>query len=301
MQKIKVSVIIPTYGRSEYLIRAVESVLNQTYDDIEIIIVDDNGTDTLNQIKTESKIKDYIAENDRIKYIKHKNNMNGSVARNTGIKQATGEYICFLDDDDEFLNRKTELQLEFLESKGPTWVACFTGHNRVFVEKDRVVPYTTEKQGNILFDVLMSNIDACSGSTLMIRKSSLMKIGGFDTQLKRHQDYEFLARVAHLGNIGVISEPMVNIYTHSGSYSQKKYEDIVETRLQYYTIIEPLLQDLTAEEVKLLNYSMHYELLKTSLKHKKIRETAKYIFKTKKPLKAMIMATRDSYKFIYKR
>ena len=72
MQKIKVSVIIPTYGRSEYLIRAVESVLNQTYDDIEIIIVDDNGTDTLNQIKTESKIKDYIAENDRIKYIKHK-------------------------------------------------------------------------------------------------------------------------------------------------------------------------------------------------------------------------------------
>ena len=112
-----VSVIIPTFKRSNFILRAIESVLNQTYENIEIIIVDDNEGDNEFSKLTKKILKRFI-DNGEIVYVKHRTNKGISAARNTGIKKAKGDYIAFLDDDDEFLPKKIELQLDiFNKSK----------------------------------------------------------------------------------------------------------------------------------------------------------------------------------------
>ena len=110
-----VTVIIPTYKGSNTILRAVDSVLNQTYKDIQIIVVDDNGKDTKEQQITQSVLQEYIDQN-KILYLVHEKNINGSAARNTGLKYSDGKYICFLDDDDIFLPEKTKNQVSIFEN-----------------------------------------------------------------------------------------------------------------------------------------------------------------------------------------
>ena len=95
-----VSVIIPTYKRPDYLDRAIDSVLNQTYNNIEIIVVDDNNPNTEGRERTEKIMRRY-ENNPHVIYIKHEYNKNGSAARNTGFKASHGVYLAFLDDDDQ--------------------------------------------------------------------------------------------------------------------------------------------------------------------------------------------------------
>ena len=111
----KVSVIIPTYKGSDNLIRAIKSVLNQTYKNIEIIVVDDNDENSIFRKENEERLKSFIDDN-KIIYLKHKCNKNGAAARNTGLRKSSGAYITFLDDDDYFLYNKKVI--ENLYSKG---------------------------------------------------------------------------------------------------------------------------------------------------------------------------------------
>ena len=106
-QNYNVSVIIPTYKRPDSLDRAINSVLGQTYPYVEVIVVDDNNPDTEGRRQTEAKMASF-ADNLRVKYVKHEQNKNGAAARNSGAKASTGDFIAFLDDDDEFLPKKNE-------------------------------------------------------------------------------------------------------------------------------------------------------------------------------------------------
>ena len=108
-----VSVIIPTYKRSDYLIRALNSVLMQSYSNIEIVIVDDNDPGSEYRKKTKEKINNY-KDLAKIQYIENLKNLGGALARNEGIKAAQGEYVAFLDDDDIFLKDKIKHQMEFM-------------------------------------------------------------------------------------------------------------------------------------------------------------------------------------------
>ena len=155
----KVSVIIPTHKGSKYIEDAVKSILNQTYQNIEIIVVDDNGLGTEEQKKTKDAINFYI-ESEKIKYIPHKTNRNGSVARNTGVKNSTGEYICLLDDDDEYYPEKVEKEVEAIEKLDDSWgmVYCaFEGNKKA-------------KSGSILFEVLIHSVVIGSNSFLIKKK-----------------------------------------------------------------------------------------------------------------------------------
>ena len=124
-KNLKVSTIITTYRRADMLKRAIDSVLNQTYSNIEVIVVDDNDEKSEDRKNTEEIMTSY-ANNPKVKYIKHKVNMNGAAARNTGIKNSTGEIVCFLDDDDWYLETKIEKQLEFL-CKNKDYKAVYCG------------------------------------------------------------------------------------------------------------------------------------------------------------------------------
>lgn len=248
----KVSVIIPTFNGDEHLIRAIESVLNQTYTNIEVIVVDDNGLGTPAQLHTEKAIEPFVSD-ERFKYLKHEVNRNGSAARNTGFSASRGEYICFLDDDDYFLNEKIELQVRALK-KAPANVGLMYCGLRV-VYPGRTVDRHPHSKGNICTELLKRKLEICS-STLMIRRTEFEKIGGFDESFKRHQDWEMLVRLSSVTQTEYIEDILV-IKEMLYRNNPKKAEVIERNRVHYLTQLKPIIQALTEQEQKEI-YAIHY-------------------------------------------
>ena len=173
----KVSVVIPTYSRNDTLERAIASVLNQTYRNLEILVVDDNPADSEWRARTSDLMQKY-AGNPMIRYIKNPCNMGGSGARNTGIREAIGAYIAFLDDDDEYLTENIEKKLHAFQQADNEKVALVYGYSE-YVDGGRVV-YTDKKNFNgcCIFDAMEQNCIAAT-SQWMVRKSALVDIGYF--------------------------------------------------------------------------------------------------------------------------
>ncbi len=195
-----VSIIISTHRGYSSICNAVESVLKQNYQNIEIIVVDDNGIGTEEQIRTESVLMNYI-NNNQIIYLTHKVNRNGSAARNTGWSAASGVYIGFLDDDDVYLEDKILKSVRFLESH-PNYGAVFT--NTVVIKENQRLNLRTNIHGSILFEVLVHAFFMNPG-TLLIRKRIVDELNGFDESFSRHQDIEFNTRLADKCRIGHIN------------------------------------------------------------------------------------------------
>jgi len=121
LERCSVSIVIPTYNRAGLLSRTIQSVLNQTYQDFEIIIVDDGSTD-----KTEEVVKSFNSK--KIFYNRHEENKGANAARNTGIKASRGEYIAFQDSGDEWLPQKLERQMKVFENASPEVGVVYTGY-----------------------------------------------------------------------------------------------------------------------------------------------------------------------------
>ena len=219
-----VSVIIPTFKRSDMLPRAIESVLNQTYPNIEIIVVDDNDPTTEWRKKTSLLMSKYESDS-RIKYIKHDKNCNGSVARNTGIRNANGDIVAFLDDDDEFLPKKIELQVEYL-LKNVQYRAVYCGWDR-----DGVVCPTDE--GDLSYNIL-SGDRIIYTNTIIMWKIDAINCGGWNETFKRHQEASFLLNYfIYGGKIGVVSEPLV-LFDISDRSNAAKDPKVYEMHLIHY-------------------------------------------------------------------
>ena len=185
MKKEKlVSIIIPTYNTDYSLKRAIDSVINQTYKNIEIIVVDDNNLNSKYRKIAESIMKNYECISN-IKYIKHDKNRNGSAARNTGLKHSKGEYICFLDDDDYFYPNKIEKQYRCILASNADGCVCF-------YEKDNHIN-TFKVKNNYIKEILMCE-NCPQTSSFMLKNEAVIKIDGFDESYQRHQDYEFMLR-----------------------------------------------------------------------------------------------------------
>lgn len=189
-RNLLVSVIIPTYSRPDNITRAIESVLNQTYTPIEIIVVDDNGEGTPYQLQTEEILKQYI-DNSQITYIKHKENRNGSVARNTGLKNSHGQYVNFLDDDDVFAPDKISKQVYRLSQTHDSIGACFC--NTKLIYKHHVSFWCNSKEGKLAEDVLCGKAHF-NTSTVLFKREAIENIKGFDETFRRHQDWELYVR-----------------------------------------------------------------------------------------------------------
>jgi len=202
-----VSIIIPTYKRPATLDRAINSVLNQTYDNIEIIIVDDNGKGSRFQKKTEKQMKKYD-QNEKIKYIKHKVNKNGAAARNTGIEDANGDYIAFLDDDDEFLSKKIELQVNKLEILDEEWGGVYSGFIKKF--RGNIISQSDKlEEGALKKELLMDKFHIGSGSNLFFRRNVVKTLDGFDENFERHQDLEILVRFFRKYKLAKLQEKLL--------------------------------------------------------------------------------------------
>jgi len=203
-----VSVIIPTYNRAHLVGRAIRSVLNQTYQDFEIIVVDDGSTDN-----TEEVVKGF--NDDRIRYIRHDENRGGAAARNTGIKAAQGEYIAFLDSDDEWLPEKLERQVKAFEKSDSRVGVIYTGSIAVSQNGEATTDYKAPKlRGSILRELLISNQIIGGGSNVMVKRELLKKLGGFDEALPSCQDWDLWLRLASICQFDFVDAPLVRVCVH---------------------------------------------------------------------------------------
>ena len=186
-----VSVVIPTYNRADLIIRAINSVQSQSYQNLEIIVVDDRSQD--NTLEVVRGIKD-----DRLNYYRHQSNQGSSAARNTGIMQANGQYIAFLDSDDVWLPQKLELQLEqiALTTDDLDRVVSYTQlqkSDRVFYQPS-VLPRRGKQAQETIADYLWSTRGEILTSTLLVSRS-LAIAHPFATNLSKHEDWDFLLRL----------------------------------------------------------------------------------------------------------
>lgn len=199
----KVSVVIPTYNRAHLVGRAIGSVLDQTYQDFELIIVDDGSTDN-----TEEVVKRF--DDKRIKYIKHAKNKGGSAARNTGIKEAKGEYVAFLDSDDEWLPEKLKAEINILEN-GKKFIICSTGYNFID-QRNKIISYSKIKSKVISQKVVLSAKCITTNDFTAI-KEKVIEVNGFDEKLPARQDWDLWIRITSLGMGYQDSLNLVNKYT----------------------------------------------------------------------------------------
>jgi glycosyltransferase involved in cell wall biosynthesis len=207
-----VSVVVPTYNRADVLPETIDSVRRQTIDDWELLVVDDASSD-----QTEDVMMSY--EDPRIRYFQHDENQGGSAARNTGIEHATGEYVAFLDDDDEWESEKLERQLDCLRPRSDEWIGvhCGIGTPRadgLRAQVKRLVRAqfdTTPPEGDeeLIRRLLLLDVDIGAGSTLLAERSAVEAIDGFDESFDRHQDWEFLIRLLRVGKIAYVDEQLV--------------------------------------------------------------------------------------------
>ena len=244
MNKPLISVIIPTYNSRGGLIRSIESALKQTYLKIEIIVVDDNNPDTPARYSTENNM-DLYKNNSKVIYIKHECNKNGAAARNTGIKYAKGEYIAFLDDDDEWLEEKLSKQYDYLKSHNECdCVYCYSSLNG---KKEYIIPY----EGNAIVPLLMNRTKMFTPS-LMFTKSSLISIGGFDESFRRHQDYELLVKFFNKGyRICCLKEKLTIIRGLGGN--KPSIENFVLLKERFLEVFANVIDDLDKDNKGIKN------------------------------------------------
>ncbi|NBJ70846.1 MULTISPECIES: glycosyltransferase family 2 protein [Clostridia] len=257
---IKISVIIPTYNRPHKLKRAINSVLNQTFKDIEVIVVDDNNPNTQARKETEKVMNEYY-DNVQVKYIKHKYNMNGSAARNTGFKNSVGKYIMLLDDDDEFLPCKAEAQYNCLESKDEAWGACYTKYKRLRNGKLDTVSAET-REGSLFYEELCRNLFIQAGSNLMIRRNVFKELKGFNETFERNQDIEFTVRLLKKYKIAYVDVMGLVYYRH---HSYKRQFDMDKITKHYVSTFKAHIEELSEQEKKVFYKMINLQLFRYKL------------------------------------
>lgn len=206
-----ISVIITTYKRPiEILERALRSVINQSYKSTEIIIVDDNpeSSNLINSIKEITKLLEY----EKIRYVKHSINLGACAARNTGIKLAKGNYIAFLDDDDEWLPLKLEQQYKKIQESDAALVYC--KYYKMYEEDNRRIKSKNKCYSGMIFDELILRNFVGSTSFVLIKKECFVECGGFDEKMKASQDLEMWLRVSKKFKVDYVDEYLVLYHIH---------------------------------------------------------------------------------------
>lgn len=208
-----VSVVLPTYNRADVIGRAIESVLEQTYTDFELIVVDDASSDG-----TDGVIEGL--DNDRIRYVKHDENRGAAAARNTGIRMADGDIVAFQDSDDEWAEEKLARQVAVFENTDSSVGVVYTGAwrkrdgSQTYIPGDGVHP----KEGNVQESLLEQNF--VTPQAAAIRAECFDRVGTFDERLPPLEDWELWIRISEQYEFRFVDEPLVTAYLRGDSISK---------------------------------------------------------------------------------
>ena len=191
-QPPKVSVVIPTYNRGAMVPRAIQSVLSQTFEDYELIVVDDHSHDRTPRVLADFNDK-------RIKTLRHPRNMGQSKALNTGINAARGKYVAFLDDDDVWLPEKLTLQVAALDAAPPQVGLVYGWRHMMDDESNSLIRTVRQTLSDDIFEHMLALDTPVPPSSWLMRTSVVRALGGFDEGLHRDKDVEFVCRLSEQG------------------------------------------------------------------------------------------------------
>ena len=198
-----VAVVIPVYNRRAVIGRAIETVLAQTWADLEIIVVDDGSTDDT------ATVVESIGD-ERLRLIRHERNMGGGAARNSGINASTAPYIAFLDSDDEWLPTKLERQLAVFEQSGDRVGLVYTGSELVYAD-GKTGTRLPQHRGDLTQALLRKNVVG-GASVSMVRRAALQATGGFDEMLPARQDIDLWLRISEHFLVDYVPEVLARIH-----------------------------------------------------------------------------------------
>lgn len=235
---MKVSVIVPTYNRAHMVTETIDSILNQTFKDFELIVVDNCSSDN-----TEEVIKSYADK--RVRYFKHQNNRIVAVNRNYGISKAQGEYIAFCDDDDLWMPDKLERQLQEFEKDSQIGLVCTNLIN--FDENGEHGKIVTNelKDSDFTFESLIwRNRIVCS--SILVKKKVIDDVGVMDEspEFFTAEDYELWLRIAKKYKVKYISLPLVKYRNHFGAYRKRDIEARERDKVIYRKLLDKGILDL---------------------------------------------------------
>lgn len=238
-----ISVIITTYKRESFILyRSIESVIKQTFLDWEMIIVDDSPETFPDRKNVEKMMIKLMKDDTRIRYIKHETNKGACAARNTGLECAKGEYVAFLDDDDEWLPNKLDVQLakiKEIDTVGLVYCSYIAQNDE---KKTSEIVLLEKHEGKIYEELLYYNFVG-STSFPLIKTDALRMIGGFDTLMESAQDYDTWLRLSKITEVAYVEEPLIIYHIHTQErISTNNYkvisgqERIIEKNKDYLTL-----------------------------------------------------------------
>jgi glycosyltransferase involved in cell wall biosynthesis len=264
-----VSVVLPTYNRAHLLRRAIQSILSQTYQNFEVIVVDDCSRDN-----TEEVVKRFCDE--RIRYVRNKERKGAPFSRNVGIKVARGEYVAFQDSDDEWLPKKLEKQVDVFKNSPKEVGAVYTsfwwiGEGR----KVRVPQSNYRRSGEDIHGILLET-NFITTSAAMVKKECFEKAGLFDETLPRLQDWDLWIRISIYYRFKHIDEPLVIRYLQPDSISRNIDAHIQAQKL----ILEKYFEEIS-KKPKILG-KHYYEIGTLLCLNGNIQEGKSYFLKAVK-------------------
>ena len=267
MEKELISCIITTYHREfEYIERALKSVLNQSYENIEVLVVDDNEDNSDYCKSIINGLKNYPS----VKYYKQNGNKGACAARNLGIENSNGKFVAFLDDDDEWLPEKLSVQKDAFDN-APENTGLVFCHGYVVYDDDPSKNETYAPTNEIKYpthsDLLYADYIGSTSHPLIL-KEAIVSVGMFDIRMPARQDYEMWIRISQKYKTCGVFEPLFLYHQHSGEqitssskkradgyillYNKYKAEYIADPKL-FYSIMDRILV-ATADYKKSLWY-----------------------------------------------
>jgi teichuronic acid biosynthesis glycosyltransferase TuaG len=224
---LKVSVIVTTFNRADLVRETIDSILNQTFQDFELIVVDNCSCDN-----TEEVVNNY--QDKRIRYFRNDNNGVIAVNRNFGIAKARGEYVAFCDDDDLWLPEKLERQVaEFAQNKAVSLVCT---NATILNEKGKLTEFYQIKpaEADFTFNSLLRHSQIIC-SSVMVKKSVIDDVGLMDVspELFSVEDYELWLRIASKYRIKYIDQPLLKYRVHPGNVQKKSFAAVKRHRAAY--------------------------------------------------------------------
>ena len=268
-----VSVILTTHNRKPKMVkRAIESVLNQTHKNLELIIVDDSLSDFIYRNDVARMI---LSMNDkRIKYIQNKENKGSCISRNIGIRISKGNYIMYLDDDDELLPNKIKYSLDKFGSDEN--IGLVYSQNYV-IDQDSNKRYVRNKMiSGYVFDELIK--ENFVSAFPLFRRECIEECGMFDPNMESMQDYELWLRIAQKYKLQYVAKPLVNVYLHNGKRISTNNKKKVQGAKEIYKRYEAYLDThRSAKNARLLSLVINYA---RNNEFKKARRTMVQAIKT---------------------
>lgn len=219
---MKISIIIPTYKRTDYLGRLLNSIKKQTFKDYEVIVVDDNSP---NKEEYDNLIEHFKNEFKEFTFLRNKTNKGAPFSRNRGINEAKYDYIALVDDDDEWLPNKLENQAKVFKDSNNKIGIVYTWTDAVNDDKQVIHKYRSEIEGHPKTDILKGCF--IPSPSVMVRKSHIKEVGLFDEQLPSCQDWDMWTRMIINGSECKVVKSVDTLYykhnTGSIGLSKKAY------------------------------------------------------------------------------